>query len=592
MASNSPASPTRVFISGRPPRNVDALLADPLAVDCYDHRQIEFYRTHRAVLEPAWLAHADRADLRHRAYLGRLLLNIGAASGSPLLLDALRGGDEHLQGDVLFELATLPWREGEGLQVPLDQAAAAAALKPFIDASSPRLREQAVRALSRLSGDEILKMKRQMLSHTDPNVRSLVASDLATYHGDAAAWPIIRSVLDMHRGDFHARYSPIGALAGFAANPDPALREEVAQFVRQELGRLAPHTDNNAANEAWSLLRTLEKVAPAWEDEALEAFIASHTTWARGMAFQRLCVRQGAAAAPRVLAALDDPGLVNEMLGLLREQAALYGGPALIEKLQRLLADTQKESQRDQVVDVLIALGETTHPAVLAMIDKVDPWRRWEIASYRDGLTADVMLARLDAAGLLVAADAAARTRFREDWTGGKRSAALFGLLADGGRFGAFDSENSRIPPNYPGLIVELAVLARGAFDVGDVNLYQHGERFEVDVEMAGRMVTIALRDLGDWFDLSALIAGLNDALEDAGLPLRYFSLATTDQMAMVVLGNGAAMAALARDLAFPLGDADEAARRGQDSERAVISLLNASPLGPFVPIRDDANPG
>jgi hypothetical protein len=144
-----------------------------------------------------------------------------------------------------------------------------------------------------------------------------------------------------------------------------------------------------------------------------------------------------------------------------------------------------------------------------------------------------------------------------------------------GGRYHGFDSENDRVPPDYPELVGDLCAMAHGAFTMHpDIFLFQQGDRYIVEATIAERPARFYVAEQGDWFDVPALLDGLNSALANAGISLRYFPLTTGDQFAHVILAEPAPLRHLADELGFPIGEAGTAAKLGQDFERAVIDTL------------------
>lgn len=73
--------------------SVKAILADPRQIDLIDHRAREFLEQNRSKLEPGLLRKARACGAKERLRIGTVLLEMGAPSGSPLVLDALADSD-------------------------------------------------------------------------------------------------------------------------------------------------------------------------------------------------------------------------------------------------------------------------------------------------------------------------------------------------------------------------------------------------------------------------------------------------------------------------------------------------------------------
>ncbi len=571
-AAASP-SPSDELISARG-WTVEALLADPFQVGIFDFRGLDFCRANRAALAAGFLERAAEESEERRICLGEILLRMGEPAGGPLVLAGLESADAGVRQRALWTLARLPWRDEEGLQVPLDESAVRAALEPSLSAGDA----VAARALLRLSGDDTLAEKRRLLGHRDPEVRAMAALELAIHHGDAAAWPLVSWVVAAAPQErIYSRYHFINCLGGFARCADPGVRAEAAELARRELMKLLPRSDNEAANEVYNLLRALESLAPDWEAEVLEQAAASRLSrWVRSAASRRLIVREGASAARRNIRGLDDEATTEGALRAIADLGPAVASAELIDRLHRMLRRDEEEHRLSLVADALAALGALDDPRAHAAAGRIEPWRRFAVRSYRDRRSADDLLGRLDEAGLIPAADSDARAAFRAAWDGTRRDLALLELLAAGGRLHQFDSENDQVPPDYIELLADLAALARSAFEVRGARFVGEGDEpvYELHARVAGRPVLITLRNEGDWYDVGGLLAGLNRGLAAGGVSLRYAALSTSDQIATVALLEAGALSALARELAFPFGDPEAARRLGQAFEADVVRRL------------------
>jgi hypothetical protein len=556
---------------------VESVAADPYAIDIYDRRGREFCTARRTVLEPALLQRAATADPNLRLYIGRLLLEMGAPSGGPLVLTSLTAASAETRKSALVALAVLRWEDGKGIQVPIDHAATAAAVRPFLKDKDAHLRGLAVQAFLRLERPEIAAEQRALLQSEDETLREKAVYHFATYHGDAIAWPMIKArFAAVAHNDFHGRYWAVLALGGFARNPDPALRAEVAAFAREELRAILNRDDNEAANEASNLMRAIGALAPPWEADALQEVLASKLTWARGSALHGLVKLEGASAAPRILAALHDPALQPTALTVIADRGAVFAGPELAERLRALLRDTRAAAPLEAAVNALVAIGHANDPAIAAVVDRLEPLTRFEVVTRAKGVDADQMIDCLAKAALLPTPDNVDRDAFRRAWVGPHASRAVFELLETRGRLHIFDAENDQVPPDYAELVGQLAALARGDFTIGTARLIKGGRGYTLHLSLAGQDGRIELEDRGDWFDVEALLDGLNKMLANTATSLRYVTLHTGDQMAYVVLGDAKGIANLAADVAFPLGDPAAARRIGEDFERRVIESLKA----------------
>jgi hypothetical protein len=163
-------------------------------------------------------------------------------------------------------------------------------------------------------------------------------------------------------------------------------------------------------------------------------------------------------------------------------------------------------------------------------------------------------------------------------------------------RFAAFDVETGLLPNRHDRLILEeLADAGAGQFKpeaalenyVEDKprtrargNIIVESEEdvtgtYTVQFIHAGRLYRFNPRDLGDWYDVSAVLLAANRALADAGSPARFVPLETGDQTAALVCCDPAALRAAAPELDLKLStDADDARKQGKAYEDAVVKKL------------------
>jgi hypothetical protein len=94
---------------------------------------------------------------------------------------------------------------------------------------------------------------------------------------------------------------------------------------------------------------------------------------------------------------------------------------------------------------------------------------------------------------------------------------------------------------------------------------YRDGMRYEVTA-----------RNLGDWYDLEAVLGLLNALLRDARSELRYVALATRDQMADVIVGRMALIEDAVRSGWLRPGALDSARAEGTAAEKRVFEQLAA----------------
>jgi hypothetical protein len=80
--------------------------------------------------------------------------------------------------------------------------------------------------------------------------------------------------------------------------------------------------------------------------------------------------------------------------------------------------------------------------------------------------------------------------------------------------------------------------------------------------------------NLGDWYDIDAVLRLMNAVMEDRKSAARFTSLATEDQTMIIVAAPPAVVAKAAKDGLLKLGDAGEATRAGKEFEEQVRKTL------------------
>lgn len=399
-----------------------------------------------------------------------------------------------------------------------------------------------------------------------------MALQLANYHGDGRAWPVIRSLFETAAA--HERYRPINCLRGFALCADQGIRDQVAAFTRRELAALYDREDNAAANEAHNLLQALEELAPQWEAEVLEEVIASKmSAWAKAVAAGRLALAAEAPTAERyVLAWMDHPELSDHAFETMRKLGTKANTPEVIERLRAELDNGVTGKRLEELLDTLVAIGAEQVFDLGCLADHVAGWRRFELIVRSKRISAAAMLQLLDRAELITMAGRDARERFAEKWLNADCFGTTMDLLSGGGRFHYFDCENTFTPPDYPGLVGELVAPTDGEIVPGRVTVAVRSETgLEVRIDTPAQRTILELQYQGDWIDVDGLLSGLNYLLSKQRSPRRYVPLAAEGQWVMVVLARTEAMAALVKDYAFPIGDPNEARRLGQAYEAQVV---------------------
>lgn len=188
--------------------------------------------------------------------------------------------------------------------------------------------------------------------------------------------------------------------------------------------------------------------------------------------------------------------------------------------------------------------------------------------------------------GLLDAAAAdAALTAMSARLSADELADDAFGFLTAARLATSFDVETGTSPNRHDLLVLELAALAGDRFRPEAVlETYELASEdaesgtYSVRFIHGDRLYEFAPEDLGDWYDLEAVLAALDRALQDAGLRERYVMLEPDGQVAEVAFGDPSKVRAAAPELGLALADgATGAMRAGQEAEKRMLDALRGS---------------
>jgi hypothetical protein len=158
-------------------------------------------------------------------------------------------------------------------------------------------------------------------------------------------------------------------------------------------------------------------------------------------------------------------------------------------------------------------------------------------------------------------------------------------LLRAARRHAEFDVETGVVPNRHDQLILELAPATAGRFkpeavletytpDGPDADTGKYAVQFI----HGGRLYRFNPRDLGDWYDLDAVLTALNRAFEDARLSDRFTPLAAGGQVAELVFADPSALTAAAPELGLLVStDPDDARKQGKAYEDQFIGQLKGN---------------
>jgi hypothetical protein len=153
-------------------------------------------------------------------------------------------------------------------------------------------------------------------------------------------------------------------------------------------------------------------------------------------------------------------------------------------------------------------------------------------------------------------------------------------LLLDAGQAYLFDVETDRYPNAHDSLLRQLATLPEpslhdAVFEEVAPGSEEESEPYRLIAYANGRRYATEALNLGDWYDVDAVLRLLNRILEDRKAVARFVPLATGGQTLVIVAAPPEALARASAAKLLDLGvDADAARENGKEFEDAVRERL------------------
>ena len=142
-----------------------------------------------------------------------------------------------------------------------------------------------------------------------------------------------------------------------------------------------------------------------------------------------------------------------------------------------------------------------------------------------------------------------------------------------------FDVETGMYPNNHDSLMRQLAALVSpelddAIFEETAPDIDDESGPYTLTVYTAGKRLRAEARNLGDWYDVEAVLNLMNAAAKERGSKVRFVGLASEDQT-MAILGapGGAIARAIQRGL-IEIGDSGEAEKAGKNFEEKVMEAF------------------
>lgn len=152
-------------------------------------------------------------------------------------------------------------------------------------------------------------------------------------------------------------------------------------------------------------------------------------------------------------------------------------------------------------------------------------------------------------------------------------------LLLAAGHAYWFDVETGTYPNQHDSLMRHLYSLTAPELDAAVFEelapaLEDESAPYELVAYVRGKKYRTFAENLGDWYDVDAVLRLMNAIVADQKSATRFVGLTTQDQTMTIVAASSTAIAAAAKQGLLELGDPSEAERLGKDFEvRALESL-------------------
>lgn len=404
------------------------------------------------------------------------------------------------------------------------------------------------------------------------------------------------SIANLRKATPDDRYWWLYAVAEHARSKNSELASNALEVCAEYLGK----TGGKLGMDGGSLaaLEALEKASGARPGLLLSKLVTGRGASAqvRGSALRSLAQRDPQRGRDLALASLSDPELTNDAVDALGEAGRNSADPYLVKVLADVADRTPKDERLAATVakSLLLIGGDPARQAAVRLVNRVPPAQRTAIRWAEHGIDSDKALERLVALKVI---DERAATNARKKLavptgsagTGDTRdqienSEFVTAVFDAAVLLTSFDTETGELPVRHDQLLQDLAAHSGGTFkpEAAHERWEQQSQDDEdapymVQFIHAGRLYRFPAQNLGDWYDVAAVVTAANRALTDAGESRRFINLNGDGQIANIAFVDPKAFAAAARELYLPVDiDPDAARRAGKSFEGEVIEKLRS----------------
>lgn len=529
-----------------------------------------------------------RHETSHPKYalqVAKALVEIGEKGAAESLWKGLASDDAAIVLVALRSLTSLDRSPADAKpHITLDAEQRAQLLK-MLEHHEVKVRKQAVEACGRHEVAEAREPFLRMLPKAHPSYQGRIAfwlgrlfPSLDTVRALTEVDPKKRAPADywLIQGYGQLLKAKDDAVAKAARDALPAFASSVPARMRYDQG-FVRELLKPAATKA--MLPLLEDIVANAKDPI-----------ARGGALEAIARIQGAGAADLLLGHLKTRQLRRSVFAGLKHAITDANRESVWKRLAAEYGSMKKDATlRRYELEFLLRFFRPESRGVLAktyvrLQKSTKMWLVWELR----GLKLAEVLRAFHAGGVLSQPTDADMLRIDKrvsEYGDTAESDRLYAALSEMGVLASFDAESDEIPCRHDRLIRStFADASGGKFRPTHVRQIWHQKNkndrtapYTVEFTFGKHRYRFPAENMGDWYDLKAVLTGVNAALKHEGLAERFVALEPNGQFAAFLFTDPKRLAPLAQKYHIPLqSDPDHARKLGLDFEREVLETLKA----------------
>jgi hypothetical protein len=542
--------------------SVQRVLDELEHLDWFSADLLDWCRNMRESLIPHLRVALMEAPGRRALNAGILLLQLGDAEGNTAVVAALQSRNVDLTLHALLRLIFA--EDPSSKPIPLDKHEVFGALQPLLDTEEERILAEAVEIALKYDLPGAVSAIGERLLHLPARIQDRALFWFGYYGEDRGALDLIEKRLfeaaDEPKDDPDDHYWIITSLAKFVRAASPPAQSRAADLLVRYVQHHAETPGNSMTNLLAMAMGAISNTRHPLTEETLERVLnATVDDWRRGTALELLSQVRKGEELDRLRRSLTDPKLRSSAARGIAEVARDSADPLLLDGLFAAL-DEEERSTRE-LVEALLQVDQGTARSLLSYASRLDPYDTMRVRWIIDGLTPDDAVTQLVEAEVIEPPSEELQRELRVEWEEDlKAGAIVHRLLGESGRLLWFDAEASMVPPDYVTLLRRFRECGLPTFDASAFWQHTSDQTGESTVQflLAEQVHTFLARDIGDWYDVEAVMQGINGALEELGVTHRFIQLHTFDQTILLTFGPETSLRRAARALHLPLEDDPE----------------------------------